>query len=237
MRPKTALMVLLTLPLFYGVIDAQELMINTQDGDLVVLDVDPSESLEALETHVTALLGGKKTKLWITIPADDVKIGKTFQLASSHGDPLGYPRVYDLEVNPQEKADIRFIITTLANKSLLSIALIKGELESAGERISHVHPLRFLMTIFQDEELKVGIRNIRSKGWAWNHFVGGLKHSLAAEMHRNNMKDEYLLSFAQMLKIEMNLILPAIVEQRWDEFIDLLITHIPRQGDHNRYDT
>jgi len=66
---------------------------------------------------------------------------------------------------------------------LISIAIAKGDLVAAGDRIDHVHPLRFLEAVFTDEELKVGIRNIRGKGWVWNHFVGGLKDSLSTEFN------------------------------------------------------
>jgi hypothetical protein len=150
---------------------------------------------------------------------------------------LGHPREYYKDLDDEERSAIRYIVTMLANEKLIWIGIAKSDLETAGTRIEHLHPLRFLMTIFTDEELKVGIRNIRGRGWIWNHFAGGLKESLATETHLNNMHPEMIAHFAGIVKIDQKIIYPAIVNQRWDEFIDLLITHIPRKGDHNRFDT
>ena len=214
-----------------------EIMVNTFDGDMFVLQVDPHESLSEIEEKVVALADGKRKPFVIECAGDAIP-GKrgSFKAARNQGGYLGYPRNYHLELSREEKADIRFIVTFLANKSLLTIGLAKPDLEAAGDRIEHIHPLRFLMTVFTDEELKVGIRNIRGRGWVWNHFVGGFRDSLTTEMGIDNMKREYIHDFAQNVKIAPEIIIPAVSNQNWDNFIDLLITHIPRVGDHDRFD-
>jgi len=239
MKPSHSfLLCLITFTFLFGASHAQEVLVNTPDGETFLFDIDPSESLGTLQNKIASLSNGKKSNLLIEI-SEEKSEGFDMDLAAarSQGGYLGYPRNYYTEVSPEERADIRFIITTLANKSLISIAIAKGDLEAAGDRIDHLHPLRFLMTVFSDEELKVGIRNIRGKGWVWNHFVGGLKDCLAAEMYIGNMKDEYVVNFSQIVKIDPRIITPTIIDQKWDDFVDQLITHIPRQGDHNRYDT
>jgi hypothetical protein len=227
---------LLACPLFLAeTVYTQEILVNTQEGDIFVLDIDSSESFGMLEEKITALSEGKKNH-WLIEYSKEGQF-KTLEMhARNQGGYLGYPRNYLTDVTPEEKNDIRFIVTTLANKSLIAIALSKPELEQAGDRIDHIHPLRFLMTVFTDEELKVGIRNIRGKGWVWNHFLGGLREALSTETQIGNMKEDYIQNFSKIVSINPILIQPAILHQKWDDFVDLLITNIPRKGDHDRYE-
>ena len=214
-----------------------EIMVNTFAGDMFVLQVDPGESLSQIEEKIVALADGKREPFVIECAAGSIPSKRgSFKAARNQGGYLGYPRNYHQELTREEKADIRFIVTFLANKSLITIGLAKPDLEAAGDRIEHVHPLRFLMTVFTDEELKVGIRNIRGRGWVWNHFVGGFRDSLSTEMGIDNMKKEFIYDFAHQVRIPPELIIPAVSNQNWDTFIDLLITHIPRVGDHDRFD-
>lgn len=230
---RTLVMFLCLSSLAYG----HEVIVNTQDGEAFVFDVDPTESLNSLQGKIAALsYNGECANLLIEWPKDRAKGFGLTLAAQAQGAALGYPRDYGLDLSPEEKGDIRFIVTTLANKNLISIAIVKSDLESAGNRIDHVHPLRFLMTIFSDEEMKVGVRNIRGKGWIWNHFIGGVKESLTAEAGIQNLKESDIRHFAHVVNINPNLIIAPIVQNRWDDFVDALITHIPRVGETNRYD-
>jgi len=223
---------ILILPLLFGVIYTSEILVDTQDGQTYVLDLNPDESLGEFQNRISALIEDEEAFI-VAVPSKKKKIHPQ---ASRHGGFLGYPREYDAQMTQQEKADIHFIVTSLANKSLITIALMKGDLESAGDRIDHLHPLRFLMTVFTDEEMKVGIRNIRGRGWIWNNFIDGLKKTLATEANIDNIKDEYIIHFAQMVELDVNRIYPSIQTQSWEAFIQILITEIPRKGNHDRYD-
>lgn len=225
------------IPLIIGSLCAEEVVIENSEGEVILLDINPEESIRSIESLAQGCFQEKCTSITIEFPARNQPLKELIRKASrSQGGYLGHPRNYSIEVSPEEKSDIRYIVTSLANKSLISIAFIKGDLESAGDRIDHLHPLRFLMTVFTDEELKVGIRNIRGKGWVWSHFTGGLKDCLSTEFSIGNMREDQILHFAQTVGIDPNVIFPSIYQKNWDELIDLLITHIPRKGDHNRYD-
>src|SRR5262245_8490538 len=130
-------------------------MVNTADGGVFVLEVDPSESLAGLEEKVVALSDGRKQPFIIEFTHQKKIKELSFEATHNQGGYLGYPRNYNAEITREEKSDIRFIITSLANKSLISIGIAKPDLEAAGDRIEHIHPLRFLMAVFTDEELKV----------------------------------------------------------------------------------
>lgn len=144
-------------------------------------------------------------------------------------------RVYSEQVSAEDKKDIRFVVTTLANKSLLKLAKYRPQLEDAGERLEHVHPLRFFQCIFSDDELIVGIRNIRKRGWVWDEFRDNSIKRLQQECERSNLY-QFVNDFAQNIGINSALILPALQNKQWDNFINILIKEVPRKGDADRYD-
>ncbi len=145
-------------------------------------------------------------------------------------------RDYDEPVAKQEKKDITYIVTTLGNESLISIGTAKSSLKKAGDRIDHLHPLRFLMTVFTDERLKAGIHAIRDRGgWIWSGFIDGLVGSLNEEGGRKNLL-QFVPDFASKVKIDPELILPALQQGKWSDFVNILIDKIPRETDPNRYD-
>jgi hypothetical protein len=221
--------------LFSGLLGASEILVNTLDGEMFVFEIDPKTTVQELQDHI-AVLSQNRHPFLIEIPADENFLGFSAEASRNQGGYLGYPRAYYKDITSEEKNDIRFIVNSLANKSLISLAVYKSDLEAAGDRIDHIHPLRFLMTIFSDEELKVGVRNIRGRGWIWNHFISGLKESLSTETNIDNMKTDFIEHFSQTLKINSSTLVPLIWRQDWDHFIDTLITSIPRTGDHDRYD-
>jgi hypothetical protein len=228
------------LSLLVNKIHAHEILVNTSDGEVMTLDVNPSETIQELQDKIAMLADGRKSPITMSLTFDEKGDFENLclHMARQQGQYLGYPRNYFAEVLPEEKKDIRFIISFLAKEdNYINIMIARGRLEAAGDRIDHLHPLRFLMTVFSDEELKALIRNVRSKGLVWNPFVGGLKASLATETSIGNMKPEYIQHFSEKLNISPNLISDSIYSEMWDEFVDLLIAHIPRKGDYDRYDS
>lgn len=145
-------------------------------------------------------------------------------------------RNYYATVTPEEKSDLAYITNTLARNSLPSIATSKSSIKKAGDRIDHLHPLRFLMAIFTDEELKANISAIRSRGWVWDKFYDGLEGSLKQESKKENMRIEFIIDFASTIGINASLIQTPIQENRWKDFVNLLIDTVPRSGNPGRYD-
>lgn len=145
-------------------------------------------------------------------------------------------RNYLVAVTQNEKNDLIYITSTLARSSLPGIASSKSSLKKAGERIDHLHPLRFLMTVFTDEELKANIAAIRTRGWVWDKFYDGLEGSLKEESKKDNIRNEFIIDFASIIGINASLIQPAIAERRWKDFVNALIDNVPRSGNPGRYD-
>lgn len=138
-------------------------------------------------------------------------------------------RRYDLPVTPDEKKDIRYIITYLSDKSLITLLRHKSSLEDAGDRINHVHPLRFLMCVFTDDELTSGIRGIYKRGgWVWSDFVHGLKESLKEEHQRNNLRDDQVVDFSKEIEMESSAMFSSIHNKKWNDFVIFLIKNVNR---------
>jgi hypothetical protein len=154
-----------------------------------------------------------------------------------HGENLGRPRSYEKELTAAEKNDIHYIMTTLANSSLISIAIHRSSLESAGDRIDHIHPIKFLTHVFTNEELKVAMRNIRGRGWIWGDFSSGVKESLATEAALNNIKKEFIHDLAKKVELHSHVLIDPYQNNNWEELIETLITKVPRKGDYDRYDS
>jgi hypothetical protein len=145
-------------------------------------------------------------------------------------------RNYHVPVEKEEKKDISYIVTTLANDSLIGIGTSRSSLKKAGERIKHLHPYRFLESIFGSEKLKSGMHAIRHRGgWIWSEFLDGIIGSLSEEAGRKNLL-QFTTDFAKKVKIDFDLILPLLEKEKWSDFVNILIDKIPREIDPNRYD-
>lgn len=146
-------------------------------------------------------------------------------------------RDYNLKISKKEKQDIAFIVTTLGRSSLKKIWDAESSLKKAGDRVDHVHPLRFISCIFSDEELKVGLLQVRERtGLISKKFFNGLYDSLTAEADLDNLRIEYIQDFAANLNIDSNAIVGPIQQRDWKGLIDTLIILLPRSGNPNRYD-
>jgi hypothetical protein len=125
----------------------------------------------------------------------------------------------------QEKRDISYIIMTLATKSQMSLLFEKKELNRAGDRVSHVHPLRFLLYIFSDGQLKTAVKKI--KGLPWNRFVSGMAGSLDKAAARNSIKEEYVADFSKTVGVDPSILAPSLQSRHWEEFINIVRNHLP----------
>lgn len=144
------------------------------------------------------------------------------------------PRSYFTSANQQEKADIGYIVKTLADNSLIKIKSSESSLKKAGDRITHIHPFQFLITVFQDEQLKVCMRNLQGKSWVWKSFLEGITDTLAEENNVNNLLP-YAEDFAARININSNVFLPTLQSAKWQKFIEVLIDNVPRNGEAGRY--
>lgn len=210
-------------------IQALDVTVETPDGNRVVMDVESYHQISDIQEEIELSLNFPIHQQTLLVKGNDDY--------NHHADKKEHGRNYDASVSTTEKSDIRYIIVTLADKSLPSLLKYKSSLIKAGDRINHVHPLRFLMCVFTDEELKVGMRNIHKRGgWVWSDFVGGLNESLQEEHQRNNLRDDQVADFARSIGVDSSEIYPKVRSKKWTDLVVHLINIVPRDSRASQYD-
>lgn len=225
--------------------------IDSQYNDSFI--IDPTENFQAVVEYMNDYLAAQELKqqiatgdiyvendssakkefiLTVGMTDEGIKVSpsQTLRAAKSF-------RNYNDPVTPAEKKKIRKIVMTLGFDTILTVNSSKSELKKIGKEIDHIHPLKFLHTVFTDEELKAGIHAIRGRliSWIWDEFLGGLVGSLKEENAKNNMKPEFVQDFAKSIPINIDLIMPSIREGKFENLVNTLIDKVPRQNNTDRY--
>lgn len=147
-------------------------------------------------------------------------------------------RSYENAPSSEEKDYITYIVKTLGFESILTINGQKSRLKQRGEKIKKVHPLRFLETIFLDEESKAGMIAIQDRtSFIKNNFCDGIIGSLKEENDRKNLLP-YLSDFRKNLGISAKDFIPlenSLKENDYKGFVNGLIEILPRKNDPKRY--
>ncbi len=227
---------------------ANSLVITFDSGDAYCWPLTENQTAGELRQDIEDALSIESENIELFL--EDVRLEDEFQLTSHYYNDVravlkqdipkktyqGY-RNYTNSVTASEFSNIHFILKTMATKTLAGLLKYKSELEETGDRVDHVHPLKFLTAVFTSEELKVHIHNIKKRGsWIWGEFFKGLKGSLQEESEIGNLNEFMILDFAANVKIDFKLIQNDLLNRHWDDFIKTLLTNIPREGDSGRYD-
>jgi hypothetical protein len=126
-------------------------------------------------------------------------------------------RDYFSPMTGQEAQDIRYIITTLGETSTVGLLMKKSTLEQAGNRIGHVHPLKFFGFILSDQRLRRSFGQM--KGIAWKNFVNGMAGSFAVADTRRNLSMAMIEDFARAGRLDPAIVNGYIQNRRWKELI------------------
>ncbi len=213
---------------------ADPVLIESEAGANYAVDVDCEDSFRNVIQHISDCVQLVETG------AEDANGILIKKLASGpmsvklNKDEKG-GRDYSLLPTEQHQADMIFILTTLADSSLIKIKGSESSLKRAGNRINPIHPLQFLMFIFTNERLKVAMVNIQGRSWVWKEFLKGLTNSLKEESALGNIMP-FAEEFANTVSVPSAIILPIMQSEKWENLIDALIKHVPRQPPSKRYD-
>ena len=111
-------------------------------------------------------------------------------------------KAYDsLTISIDEKVKIGKILMTMAENNVVKLLFERKRLESWGHDIQHVHPIRFLGTVFINPRLVYCMRRIRSSGFKWNGFIDGFTERFREEVRNNNI-NAFLPGFAQSVGVD-----------------------------------
>ena len=229
-------LICLSLSLASSFCSSEQITVKTQSGEIVMLEIqDETPFKEAMDQIIsqvadTDLLIGQSYTL-------DFSAGHEYQQLHNSILAATQPRDYYHVMNNYEKGELRYILNTLASASWTKLLSANSSLKKAGDNIDHIHPLRFWLTIFSDEELKGYIHAVRDRKQVWKEFSSGCMDSFIQEAGCNNLKKEYIDHLASSLKLKNSKAIDdALRGKNWSEFFNILITNLPRSGDPGRYD-
>jgi hypothetical protein len=204
-----------------------EITISSSTGDHFVINADSEDSfLEIMDQ-----IGNRLALSLDNRPSNPLK--KFFSSAKS---VKKYSRDYNVLPSQKEKDIITYITLTCANKSLLKLWKERDSIRKSGDKLLNLHPLRFLQTIFENEELKAAIASLYSRDWVWSEFKRGIVDTLHEENNKKNLRNEHVEDFAKIVKIPSNILYPYIQKADWDGLLYALIENVPRAGNPSRYD-
>jgi hypothetical protein len=129
---------------------------------------------------------------------------------------------FKLPLNDTEKKLIYKIITTIADKNPLKLALEKKSLDKKGKRIHQVHPLRFLGYIFSEHRLKSSMKEIRKSHFKWDAFINGLSKKMKEESHRDNLF-LYVPGFCEHLNANPDHVMHYLRKHDWEGLVRHLL--------------
>jgi hypothetical protein len=94
---------------------------------------------------------------------------------------------YQLPLLEEDKENIRIIIETMAEKTLVELAFKQRHLEKKGDQVNYIHPLRFIGYIFSDEKLKKCMYQIKASRFKWKEFIKGFSRRMDEEYDIDNL--------------------------------------------------
>ena len=137
----------------------------------------------------------------------------------SKGDEVTYK---DLPCSDQDRSYIFEIITTMAENGKISLLLKQNHLKQMGAQINHVHPLKFLSTIFTNDRLKECMVPIFDDYFKRNGFMDGLGPSLTVESEKGKL-ESFLPEFANEVQIPADALRPYFQSRDWEGLVRQLM--------------
>lgn len=209
--------------------EAEEVVVRAPSGSSFTIEYQTEESycevMNRIENAISECEEGPKAYF----------IDYMQKLPSESRNSDGVTRHYHTHITYEESEVIRKIVTMLASNSWPELWKNRNKLRDAGKEIDHVHPFRFLMTIFMDDEMRAGVHTIKDRGGKiWKEFTKGVYTTLTAEEAKNNVSP-HIDQFASEMRVNAARIRKPLQEKDWKRFTEVLLEEIPRGGEPNRY--
>lgn len=128
---------------------------------------------------------------------------------------------FELICTENDRLIIHDIISTVGGKKKLSLLLDQSRLWELEQKIKHVHPLKFLETIFLDPHLKDCLNKILSDRFKRVPFMQGLGPSLTREQE-NGRLDVFIDDFASELGVPKEPLVRFFGSRDWEGLVRFL---------------
>jgi len=130
----------------------------------------------------------------------------------------------NLICSERDKACVHEIITTLGERGKIYLLFNQGHINDLGDEIEHLHPLKFLTSIFCYPHIKRHMPEIYDDYFKRNGFMGGLAPNLSRESEKGKL-NQYLGKFAQEIKVPLDKMRPFFDTHNWEGLVEFLITY------------
>jgi hypothetical protein len=128
----------------------------------------------------------------------------------------------ELPCSEQDKTHIFEIISTMAENGKLSLLFKQNHLRELGSHIDHVHPLKFMSTIFTNAHLKSCMFYIWDDSFKKSGFLSGLGPSMTLEAEKGKL-NQYIPDFANELEVSAESLKPYFESRDWENLVYFLI--------------
>lgn len=136
-----------------------------------------------------------------------------------------------LPVTEDQKQAIAELLPILANTDVSTLRGMQDHLDTLGQRLSQLHPLRFLGEALSQSAYREMLLNIRKNTLKWKGVwlvADGFMVKTAKELakyHEQASLQHYLPTFCSHLKIPQDKFAPHVQKGQWQSFIEALVTH------------
>jgi hypothetical protein len=157
-----------------------------------------------------------------SVDGSDKRPSRRHNSANDRMDESSGPTFYQLPLEDWESKIIYKIVSTMAEKNLLQLALEKKSMEKKGRQINHVHPMRFIGYVFSDPYLKNCMSVIRKSHFKWSNFVDGFGGRMREEFRNNNLM-RHIPEFCQLVGADAQTVSQHIQNKDWDSLVKCLL--------------
>ncbi|WP_246485733.1 hypothetical protein [Chlamydiifrater phoenicopteri] len=131
---------------------------------------------------------------------------------------------YSASVSEQDKRDMKFVVSSAAEKSTVSLALSQGKILEALDRIQEIHPLTLLETLASDPSLVEGLEKMRGRDWVWNLFTEKLGEAFSMAASQGLLSSSNIESFSTTLGLDTKVVSDLVQGENWSGLLDAAMT-------------
>jgi hypothetical protein len=124
-----------------------------------------------------------------------------------------------------DRQKITRLITVMGeNGKLVLLLKYQRELRQIGREIDHVHPLKFLSTVFSNPSLKGYMREIYKDYFKWTNFMDGLGDGLTAQ-NKQGKVSPFIADFAKEVGVKPESLQGYVQSQDWENMVVYLMNN------------
>ena len=157
------------------------------------------------------------------LSADIDRIASIIKIPPPTQPPAGELSYNQLACSEIDRQKITRLISVMAENGKLTLLIkYQRDLRQIGREIDHVHPLKFLSTIFSNPTLKGYMKEIYHDYFKWTNFMDGLGNGLTAQAKQGKIVP-YLNDFAKEVGVQPEALQGYVQSLDWENMLVFLM--------------